>query len=148
MSAIPLPLLEPAWVRYATRVEPVTRVATGFDTGTPDGYAAWNAAGRPSEVVDAPAEYIEHVDGINEAQGLQFLCPACYANNGGKAGTHSITVTFEGRGALDSQGSRSSKGGPSRWIVVSGEGFDDLTLSPSIDCGCWHGHIQAGMCAP
>lgn len=33
------------------------------------------------------------------------------------------------------------------WTRVSGETFDDLTLSPSIDAsawGCWHGHVANG----
>ncbi len=87
-----------------------------------------------------------------EAQGLLFLCPKCFAENNGPVGTHRISVTFEGRGATDEQGSHDKDGKPSRW-GVTGTGFDDLTLHPSIHltnkadehAGCgWHGFVKNG----
>ncbi len=76
------------------------------------------------------------------AQSIMFLCPGCYARNGGAVGTHSILVSFEGAG-VPPEYDRNP-----RW-VVSGTGLDDLTLSPSISLGrtpgCgWHGFIQHG----
>lgn len=84
-----------------------------------------------------------------DAQGIVFLCPLCFERNGGPMGTHSIAVTFEGRGAADNQGSTGTDGKPTRWSV-EGLGFDDLTLKPSIQVvgGCgWHGFVKDGEAA-
>lgn len=88
-------------------------------------------------------EHIIPVATLAEAQGIQFDCPRCQPY------PHGLMVTFEGRGALDHQGSHGSKGQPTRWSV-SGSGFDDLTLTPSIDAtaggGCtFHGFITNGQ---
>lgn len=77
------------------------------------------------------------------ARGVWFLCPACFQKNGGAVGTHLVEATFRGRNVPDHMGSQSKNGGPSRWDV-SGTGLDDLTLQPSIDCGCWHGYVTNG----
>jgi hypothetical protein len=87
-------------------------------------------------------EYLCEVQGLAEAQAIFMDCPKCQR-------THSIMIAFANRGVLDHQGTRSSDGRPTRWQVVSGAGFDDLTLSPSIDCthsdpNCWHGFIKNG----
>ena len=87
-------------------------------------------------------EYLVKVDTLAEAQGIQFDCPVCQPY------PHGIIVTFRDRGAADHQGSRSSAGTPSRW-VVTGTGFTDLSCQPSIDCtaggGCmFHGYITNG----
>jgi hypothetical protein len=110
--------LEPEWVRYETKA---------------DGY-------------NSVREWTIPVNSLSEAQGMWFLCPACFKANNGSVGTHSIDVTFSGRGALDSQGSHGKTDKPTRWNV-SGSGFDDLTLAPSIliEGGCkWHGFIVKG----
>lgn len=91
---------------------------------------------------DAPYEAREPVTDLAQAQGMRFLCPACYAKNGGEVGTHGVLCWFAGRGVPDSLSP-----GPGRW-VVSGTGIDDLTLSPSVhlttsSCG-WHGWVQNG----
>lgn len=91
-------------------------------------------------------EYSIPVATLAEAQSVEFLCPTCFAKNGGPVGTHGVIVTFAGRGAADHQGSQGRNGGPTRW-TVTGSGFDDLTITPSIDTtpGCtWHGHITNG----
>jgi hypothetical protein len=93
------------------------------------------------------------VDTLAEAQGIWFLCPKCFAANGGAVGTHAIDVSFAGRGVADNQGSHGRDGQPTRW-AVSGTGFEDLTLSPSIDLAgrdgkgcCWHGFVTHGEAA-
>lgn len=69
---------------------------------------------------------------IANAQGVMFECPTC--------GRHSILVWFKDRGVPDS-----AEPGPGRW-TVSGTGFSDLTLHPSInaDKEHWHGWIKNG----
>lgn len=86
-------------------------------------------------------EYIGHPTTLAEAQGVQFLCPACFAKNGGAVGTHMVLCWFKDRGIPDS-----AVPGPGRW-KVSGTGFDDLTLTPSVDLGAgdWHGFITNGV---
>ncbi len=88
-------------------------------------------------------EWMIDVDSVAEAQGVRFLCPACFAANNGPIGTHSILVWFAGC-ALPT-GLRPLP----RW-QVSGNGLNDLSLSPSINLdvgggGCrWHGFVSAG----
>lgn len=83
---------------------------------------------------------------LTGAQGIDFLCPVCFAANNGPVGTHHVEVTFVGRGATDEQGSHNKEGKPTRWNV-SGSGFENLTTTPSIklEGGCaWHGYITNG----
>jgi len=134
--------LEPEFHRYETRMmPPAGHLGPGLE---------W------SESDYRPAELVVDVATLAEAQGVCFLCPACFVKNGGAVGTHGITVTFRDRGALDHQGSHAKgtevegkyiPGPPSRW-EVSGTDFNDLTLSPSADCGCWHGFITNGEVTP
>lgn len=87
------------------------------------------------------------VKSLSDAQCIMFLCPKCFVDNNGKVGTHQVEVTFEGRGATPEQGSHNKAGKPTRWNV-SGNGFNDLTLAPSIlnEGGCaWHGFITNGQ---
>lgn len=81
-----------------------------------------------------------------EAEGVMFLCPACFQKNGGARGTHVVDVTFADRGVPDDRGSHGTGGNPTRW-TVTGTGFDDLTTTPSILLigGCaWHGFLTNG----
>jgi len=91
-------------------------------------------------------KFMTHVDLLAEAQGLQFGCPKCFEKNGGMIGTHLIDVTFRDRGVSDNLGSHNTEGAPSRW-AVSGTGYADLTIQPSVlvqgACG-WHGFITNG----
>jgi hypothetical protein len=93
-----------------------------------------------------PYRYEMHdVDTVAQADEIMFLCPLCFAKNGGAVGTHSVLVTFAGRNVPDDAGSRDSSGKPSRWTILSGATIDDLCLSPSIlltidKCG-WHGFV-------
>ena len=61
-----------------------------------------------------------NVERIEDARGVQFLCPVCYAANGGPVGTHGI-VCWSPAVPL------SVPPGPGRWELL-GTGFDDLTL--------------------
>lgn len=69
---------------------------------------------------------------LAEAQGITFDCPRC------KSG-HWIGIWFADKGAPEE-----AEPLP-RW-KVSGTGYDDLTVSPSVDAGpdCWHGFITNG----
>lgn len=71
---------------------------------------------------------------IAAAQGILFLCPVCFVKNGDAIGTESMLCWFRDRGVLDN-----AVPGPERWIA-SGTGFDDLTLSPSINVANEHWH--------
>lgn len=78
---------------------------------------------------------------VAEVQGVSFLCPVCFKKNGGPVGTESILCWFRGRGIPDN-----ADPGPGRWAPVSGAGFGDLTLSPSVNVqnGHWHGFVTNG----
>ncbi len=81
-------------------------------------------------------EYNIPVTELAFAQGLGFICPACKDTNG-----HYMKCWFSGRGVPDAV-----TPAPGRW-EVSGTGYHDLSLSPSIliigGCG-WHGYITNG----
>lgn len=93
-----------------------------------------------------PAEYMETVDALSRADGVWFLCPKCYAANGGAAGTHAVLCWFVGKVPDD------VKPLPGRW-TPSGTGLSDLTFVPSegrsqsvlLTAGCeWHGFVSNG----
>lgn len=127
--------LEPRFVRYETRMMTTQRIVGDHET--------WRERGCPTKDVVGPVQFTCPVKSLGEAQGIRFLCPACYEKNNGRVGTHAIDVTFADRGVPDDSGSHNRDGKPSRW-QVSGAGFDNLTLQPSIDCGCWHGFVTNG----
>lgn len=87
-----------------------------------------------------------HVDSIAEAQGVLFLCPACFTKNAGPVGTHSVLCWSRARGVPDGVNP-----GPGRWSLI-GTSFEDLTIGSedgkgaSVDLGAgeWHGHITNG----
>lgn len=97
----------------------------------------------PQFITYRDTRWLHHVDTAAEAQGIIFLCPACFAKNAGPVGTHAIEVSFNNRGVSPGQGSHNSQGQPSRWNV-SGTGYADLTLTPSILIDCWHGFVTNG----
>jgi hypothetical protein len=85
------------------------------------------------------------VDTIAEAQGIMFLCPACWVKNSGSIGTHSIICWSRSRGVPDERSP-----GPGRW-TFHGSGIGDLTVlgdpvgsAASVNAGCWHGFITGG----
>jgi hypothetical protein len=69
----------------------------------------------------------KHTDDIRLAEGLMFMCPACWWSNAGRGGTHRIIIW---RPSVP----------PERWHF-EGTGYADLTLaapsaSVSISGGC------------
>lgn len=87
---------------------------------------------------------------LDQAHGIRFLCPKCWAERGGAIGTHSVVCWFEGRVPDD------ALPGPGRW-TPSGTGIDDLTFVPgnlhhavsvALIGGCgWHGFVKDGDAA-
>lgn len=86
------------------------------------------------------------VDRLEDADGIMFLCPKCYAANGGNVGTHSVICWFVGK-VPDSLNPK-----PGRW-TPQGTGLEDLTFVPSpgltqsvlLTGGCnWHGFVTGG----
>lgn len=82
---------------------------------------------------------------IANADGLMFLCPKCFAENGGPVGTHAI-ICWTPR-VPDS-----ARPGPGRWSI-KGTGLHDVTLdgargktrSVQLTGGCaWHGYVTKG----
>lgn len=87
----------------------------------------------------------KYTDDISKADGIIFLCPKCFAANGGSVGTHSIICWFTGRNIPPEKSP-----GPGRWNA-QGTGYDDLTfvgpgaVSVLLTGGCgWHGFIRNG----
>lgn len=79
---------------------------------------------------------------MSEADGICFLCPKCFKEKGGPAGTHSI-ICWRPRVKAE------MKPGPGRW-EFDGTGFGDLTLkagssSIALEGGCKaHFFVTAG----
>jgi hypothetical protein len=89
---------------------------------------------------------LHRVRRLADAARVMFLCPACFVKNNGPVGTHSIAIDFQGREMPDHLVMRNASGHAVRWNV-SGSGFDDLSLTPSIQLlgGCnWHGFVTNG----
>lgn len=90
----------------------------------------------------------EKVETLAEAHGVMFLCPKCFAANGGPRGTHMMICWSRERGAPDD-----ATPGPGRWRL-DGTSLSDLTLnaeppstarSVQINGGCnWHGFVTSG----
>lgn len=124
-----VPNLQAKFVRYEKRNE------TTFEGGV---------------VVQRPRIFLPFVEGIDEAQGVEFLCPKCYANNNGPIGTHAVICWSRSRGVPDD-----AEPGPGRWRLV-GTGLHDLSLmeepgksrSVALKGGCaWHGFVTNGEAA-
>lgn len=64
-----------------------------------------------------------HVDSIDLAQGISFLCPKCFVENRGARGTHAVICWSRSRGVPDHV-----RPAPGRWTLV-GTGYHDLTLN-------------------
>lgn len=97
------------------------------------------------------AGVMHEVESIDEAQGVRFGCPKCYATNGGMVGTHQVICWSRSRGIAEDV-----EPGPGRW-KLDGTSLDDLTLnadppgtqrSVQLNGGCsWHGHVTNGDAA-
>lgn len=88
---------------------------------------------------------LERVESLEEADGVLFLCPACFVTNNGPVGTHSVICWFNNRGVSPERDPK-----PGRWNAT-GTGLDDLTFvgpgafSVRLVGGCnWHGYIENG----
>lgn len=123
--------LEPHFLWYVIEI-------AGPDHGRtlPDGSTQWGGF---------EIDCFHYIDTLAKADGITFLCPACFEKNGGPAGTHSIQIYFSS-GIVPASLGRNREGQAVRWSVTRGTGYDDLVLSPSIlllsGCG-WHGFIGA-----
>lgn len=94
------------------------------------------------------SEFFCFVETIAEAQGIEFLCPKCFAANGGPVGTHAVICWSRSRGIPDDVSPK-----PGRWRL-DGTSLNDLSLNadpPStarsvlLTGGCaWHGYITNG----
>ncbi len=95
-----------------------------------------------------PNKVHKYVETLAEAQGLQFLCPKCYAEKGSRPGVHSIICWFRGRGVPDDEFPK-----PGRW-TPSGDSLTNLSFVPGdpphatsvlLTGGCgWHGYVTNG----
>lgn len=99
------------------------------------------------------SRYHVPVESIEQAQGVMFLCPKCFATNSGPVGTHRVICWSRSRGVPES-----AVPGPGRWSL-HGTGIDDLTLNgdplppeengarsvllTGDGCG-WHGFVTNG----
>lgn len=111
---------------------------------------SWTEAppGEPDRVVHGLRSYHVAVHSIADAQGVEFLCPKCFADNNGPVGTHMVMLWSRSRGVPDD-----ATPGPGRW-TLHGTSYADLTVhgdpvgnprSVQLNGGCgWHGFITNG----
>ena len=88
----------------------------------------------------------EEIGDISAADGIMFLCPACFRKNRGPVGTHAIIC-------WEPNVPQTTEPKPGRWNLL-GSGYGDLTLvngSSSVlvrgepgQPDHWHGHIRNG----
>lgn len=99
-----------------------------------------------------------HPESADKKQGVTFLCPHCRARRLGvffdtpicSSSPVDIVAFHKERLRVDAHPFDDIHVGGVLWHRVSGETFDTLTLTPSIDAsafGCWHGHITNGEIA-
>jgi hypothetical protein len=132
--------LDARFIRYEDRIEKYEQVL-----GDP---RTWKH-GDPTETITGPRTYLVPVPTLAEAHGIVFDCP-CATCRQPESFSQRVEATFLGRGVADDKGSHNKAGKPTRWVVVSGSGLDDLTLQPSIqieDACKWHGFVTAGVAA-
>lgn len=91
------------------------------------------------EVREGGREVLVRVDTLAEADGVWFVCPGCFKAKGSRPGCHMVLC-------YKPEVPQEAGQGPGRW-PMTGTGFSDLTLTPSIQLlgGCgWHGFITNG----
>lgn len=141
------------------KIVSVTTSEIETEEGDCKGLYVWrDSSGEAYKWGPTPISYEFHpVASLAEADMIDFLCPACFAKNGGAKGTHMVMVSFAGRNIPDEAGTRDSTGKPSRWTIAGGSSIDDLVLTPSIllnassppDQGChWHGFVGSSGIPP
>jgi hypothetical protein len=137
-----VPDLEARFVRYEVRVEKRRRVKPEVIVARSTGPYMDDETTEE----EGPVAHIPQAETIAEADGLWFLCPLCFAANGGPVGTHAVLCWFVGRVPDDVDPK------PGRWTPI-GTGLHDLTFVPSagrtqsvlLTGGCeWHGHVVDG----
>jgi hypothetical protein len=137
-----LPDLQARLIRRETRVETRRFVKSEVLVARPSG----PFSDDDLEDREGPTEYLEEVDVLTEAHGVCFLCPKCYADNGGPVGTHSVICWFVGKVPDDVDPK------PGRW-TPKGTDLGDLTFVPSAGRSCsvlltggcqWHGFVVGG----
>ncbi len=128
--------LEPQFFRVEFRTETWKRVKPGIDP------LKGNWTDDDFEDFTGPREY--HVPcEFAEAHGIQFICPLHKDTDG-----HGTLWAFRDRGVPAGTLSRNKDGVDTRW-EVSGTGYGDLTMKPSLlvqaapSCE-WHGFITNG----
>lgn len=107
------------------------------------------------KLVDLSPNFLKWKDDLNyeltgrieDADGVSFLCPKCFALNGGPSGTHSIIC-------WEPNVPQTTTPKPGRWNLV-GSGYEDLTLingSSSVlvrgapgEPDHWHGFVRNGQ---
>lgn len=88
------------------------------------------------------SHHFRFIDVMAEADGVEFLCPKCFAANSGRVGTHAV-ICWQPSVPQDTSPT------PGRW-TMEGTGFNDLTLvagssSILLKSGCEaHFFIRAG----
>lgn len=65
-------------------------------------------------------EHFTKVESVKDANGVRFLCPKCFKDNGGAVGTHQILC-------WSPDVPQSTRPKPGRW-QMKGTGADDLSL--------------------
>ena len=129
-----VPDLEARLVRHEVRVETRRFVKAEAIAAKPSGpYADDDLEERTG-----PTAYIQDVDTLAEADGVWFLCPKCFAQNGGPVGTHAVICWFVGKVPDDTDPK------PGRW-TPTGAGLHDLTFVPS--AGRSHSVLLTSGCA-
>lgn len=117
--------------------------------------ARWCTEQTPQVAWTGPFWAYRKVDTLDMADGIRFLCPACWQKNSGPVGTHVVMVGFINcppkAYSLDFDGNHVA------WHA-HGTGYDDLVLTPSINLddpryievgGCrWHGFVGSNGVPP
>lgn len=132
--------LEPRFLRYEEHLDTWTVVDRQPEPGE-------SCESVPHHEVTGMRAYWPFADNIEQAQGIEFLCPVCFAANNGRVGTHAVICWSRSKGVPDI-----ASPGPGRW-VLAGTGYGDLSLNEEpgqsrsvlLLGGCaWHGFITNG----
>lgn len=77
--------------------------------------------------------------------GFTFQCPHCPTDAGTRL---AVAVHLDGTNMdPDPENPQQFAAGENIWSITSGDSFENMSLSPSIDAsssGHWHGHITGG----
>ena len=128
-----VPDLEARLIRREVRIESRRFLRPEARAAKPDG----PYTDDDFEERTGPTEYLVDVDALTEADGVWFLCPKCFAANGGAVGTHAVICWFVGSVPDDVDPK------PGRW-TPTGTGLNDLTFVPS--AGRSHSVLLTGGC--